>query len=237
MARRFTDYSSPPATLDHHIFYGLTLDEGQKKLRDAIWDEGKRIVFCNAKAGTGKTTIAIATAVMMVRYGLYDDIVYVVHSVGDAQGFLPGTISEKSSVLFEPLYQALITANEDPMRCINTESLALQKSGESFVTAITDTYLRGGNIGPWKRTICILDETQNMPENILRKVGTRACENTKVICLGHDLQCDLHDPAMSGFTKCMRHFEAKKDPRFAFCTLAENHRGYISGVFDESWIE
>ena len=64
-------------------------------------------MFVDAPAGTGKTLIAVATATLLVRSGRYGDIVYVMHSVGDAQGFLPGTISEKSSVWFEPLYGAL----------------------------------------------------------------------------------------------------------------------------------
>ena len=50
-----------PATLQEHPFYGLRLDEYQKVFRDAIWDTEKLIVFCNAKAGTGKTLIATAT--------------------------------------------------------------------------------------------------------------------------------------------------------------------------------
>ena len=98
--------SSPPVTLESHPFYGMVLDEEQKKFRDAIWDEAARIIFVNAKAGTGKTTIAVATSVLMVQYGKYDELFCVVPSVGDAQGYMPGTISEKRAVLHEPLYQA-----------------------------------------------------------------------------------------------------------------------------------
>lgn len=101
-----TKVSVPPLTLEGHPFYGMVLDKEQAVFRDAVWDESVRIVFVNAKAGTGKTTIAVATSVLMVQYGKYDELVYVVHSVGDAQGALPGTISEKSAVLHEPLYQA-----------------------------------------------------------------------------------------------------------------------------------
>ena len=55
-----------PATLQEHPFYGLRLDEYQKVFRDAIWDTEKLIVFCNAKAGTGKTLIATATANLLI---------------------------------------------------------------------------------------------------------------------------------------------------------------------------
>lgn len=46
--------NTPPLTQKNHIFYGLQLDEQQEKLRDSIWDPEKLIVFCDAKAGTGK---------------------------------------------------------------------------------------------------------------------------------------------------------------------------------------
>lgn len=46
--------SNAPKTLKDHPFYGFELDEEQAAFRDAIWNPEKLIVFCNAKAGTGK---------------------------------------------------------------------------------------------------------------------------------------------------------------------------------------
>ena len=220
--------------MDGHIFYGLQLDEDQKQFRDAIWNDDIEVVFVDAKAGSGKTTIAVATAVMAVKYRKYGEIYYVMHSVGDAQGFLPGTISEKSSVWFEPLYQALIEAGENPEQVVkNTVS---QKEGTSFVTALTTSYLRGSNIGGGeKKTILIIDEAQNYDEFSLRKTLTRACKGTKVIVIGHTLQCDLPAGKRSGFEPCMEHFRAKEDPRVAFCKLTTNHRSWVANVADEPW--
>lgn len=48
------DYTDVPETLADYPFYGLKLDDEQKIFRDAIWDKGKDIVFCNSKAGTDK---------------------------------------------------------------------------------------------------------------------------------------------------------------------------------------
>lgn len=71
MARKNTggDIHNVPITLADHPFYGLRLDEQQKAFRDAIWSKEKLIVFCNAKAGTGKTLIATATANLLYEYG------------------------------------------------------------------------------------------------------------------------------------------------------------------------
>lgn len=66
-----------PITLSEHPFYGLRLDEQQKIFRDAIWSKEKLVVFCNAKAGTGKTLIATATANLLYEYGRSQGIVYI----------------------------------------------------------------------------------------------------------------------------------------------------------------
>lgn len=233
------DYEHPPEKLDDHIFFGLKLDDDQVAFRDAIWDAKKEIIFVDAPAGSGKTLLAVATGVLMVRSHRYDEIVYIMHSVGDAQGFLPGTISEKSSVWFEALYQALESANEDPERVIKGTSMTAmdaQKNGEAFVTAITDSYLRGSNIsGGDKRSIMIVDEAQNFDEFSLRKTLTRACVGAKVIVIGHTRQCDLRHPETSGFARCMKHFDAKRDDRVAVCTLTHCHRGFVAQTADELW--
>jgi len=222
-----------PLELQDHIFFGLELDEDQVRYRDAIWDPNVDIVFCNAPAGTGKTLIAVATAVLGCQYKVYQELVYIMHPVGDPQGFLPGTISEKSSVYFEALYQSLIAINEWPDRVIKTTSMAAQKS-DGYITAITDTYLRGSNVGGAFPTIMIIDEAQNFPEFSLRKVLTRACVGTKVVCIGHDLQCDLRGEA-SGFVRCMNHFKSKNNPRFQFCELHNVHRSLVAKTADEPW--
>lgn len=171
---------------------------------------------------------------MAVKYRKYDEIYYVMHSVGDAQGFLPGTISEKSSVWFEPLYQALIEAGEIPDQVV--KNTASQKEGTAYVTAITDSYLRGSNLGTSENgAILIVDEAQNYDEFSLRKVLTRACKGTKVIVIGHQLQCDLPSGKHSGFEPCMEHFRSKDDPRVAYCKLTTNHRSWVANVADEPW--
>ena len=57
-----------PRTLEDSIFYGIPLDDEQKVFRDSIWNPEKLIIACNAKAGTGKTTIALGVANLLVQY-------------------------------------------------------------------------------------------------------------------------------------------------------------------------
>lgn len=88
----------PPEKLNGHIFYGLTLNDEQAAFRDAIWDKDIDIVFANCRAGTGKTLVAVATAMMMYEYGRIDGIVYM-SAAGvyeHKQGLLPGTLEQKA---------------------------------------------------------------------------------------------------------------------------------------------
>lgn len=218
-----------PKDLKNHPFYGISLDDDQKVFRDAIWNPEKLIVFCNARAGTGKTLIATATANLLVQYGLYDGIIYVVSSYGESrQGFLPGDITEKSEVYFEPFYQALIECNINPNTAITNESIVSQKNGTGYITCLTHTYLRGTN---FDNKVILLDETQNYTVPDLKKTLTRCSDRCKVIVIGHDQQCDLDNRKKSGFIKYIEHF--KDDPRTAVCELKTNHRGWISSHADD----
>ena len=222
-------YGEPPKTLDGHPFYGLQLDEEQVAFANAIWSPDIDIVFCNARAGTGKTTIATGVANLLVRYRMFSTIVYIISPYGERkQGWLPGTITEKSSVYFEAFYQSLITCGVNPITSINDESMVNQKSGTGYITCITDTFLRGTNLDD---AVVIIDEAQNYTVAQLKKTLTRIGTKAKVIVIGHELQCDLENPRESGFMKYIKHFEPQE--RAAVCNLTINHRGWISQCADE----
>lgn len=178
---------------------------------------------------THNTTVTTAVANLLVQYGRYDGIVYIMSPYGEKkQGWLPGTITEKSSVYFEAFYQALIECGINPITAINDESMVNQKNGTGYITCITDTFLRGTNLN---NVVVVLDESQNMTVPQLQKVLSRIGPNTKVVVIGHDKQCDLEDKSQSGFTKYIEHFREQK--RAAVCELKTNHRGWISQWADE----
>lgn len=218
----------PPDRIESS-FYGLQLDEEQLAFANAVWDPDIDIVFVDAKAGCGKTLIAVGVANMLVQYGFYDELIYIMSPYGERkQGWLPGTITEKSSVYFEALYQALVQCNVNINTAINTDSMVNQKNGTGFVTCITDTFLRGSNLDD---AVIIIDEAQNFTVPQLKKVLTRVGKKAKVVVIGHDLQCDLDDPEKSGFLAYIRHFE--EQAHVAVCKLTQNYRSWISQWADE----
>ena len=220
-----TQKASLPETFKGEPFYGLTLDDEQIVFADTILDHDIDIIFVDAKAGTGKTTIATGVANLLVKAGLYDNIIYIMSPYGEKkQGWLPGTITEKSSVYFEAFYQALVRCHINPNTAIKDGSIADDSGGQTgYITCITDTYLRGSNLDD---AVVIIDEAQNYTVSQLQKTLTRVGQKVKVIVIGHQLQCDLDKPEESGFAKYIEHFKGHE--RAAVCSLSKNHRSWIS---------
>ena len=229
-------YDDAPETLHGHPFYGFQLDADQRHFVDSIWDPKKLLVMCNAKAGSGKTMLSFAVANLLYLYGFYQNIIYVVSPYGEAkQGFLPGDITEKSEVYFEPIYQAIIKCNLFPDRVIYNESLTARtdkQESSGYVKCLTHTYLRGTN---FENSVVILDESQNYSFDDLKKTLTRANDNCKIICIGHTLQRDTSDTSC-GFEKYLQYYkrmEEAGEERVAVCKLTKNYRGWISQTADD----
>ena len=221
-----------PQVLDDSMFYGLELDDEQRLFRDSIWDTNHLIVFCNAKAGSGKTLIATATGNLMVEYGLYHGLVYICSPYGeDRQGFLPGTLVEKSEPYFEPFYQALKKIRVDA-NIVSCEDIVNLKNGTGYIECMTHTFLRGVN---FENKVIIIDEAQNFSFMDLKKTLTRISDSCKVIVIGHDKQCDIKtaEPE-NAFVKYLQHF--KNEEHCAICHLTKNYRGWISQKADEATI-
>ena len=210
-------------------FYGMTLDEEQSAFVEAIKDLTKTIVFCDAPAGTGKTTLAMGAANLLYhdKRNDLDGIVYIVSPYGEQkQGYLPGSITEKSEVYYEPAYQAMIEVGMNPNADVCSESMTAKKRGEGYVKMLTHTYLRGTNL---QNKVVILDETQNYTVPELKKVLTRCHDSCKVIVIGHTGQIDIREN--SGFAQYMRHFDGQE--RCRVCKLTTNYRGWLSTYADQ----
>lgn len=211
------------------INFDFELDAQQAAFVREIMSPDKTIVFCNAAAGTGKTTIAMGAANILVqdKRNELDGIIYIVSPYGESrQGYLKGDLTEKSEVYFEPAYQAMIEVGMNPFRDIYHDTLASKKKGDGYVKLITHTYLRGPNM---KNKVVIIDEAQNYTVSELKKTLTRLHDSCKAIVVGHTGQIDIS--AKSGFARYIEHFRDQE--RCAVCELTTNHRGWLSTWADK----
>ena len=222
-----------PQTLDDHMFYGLNLDNDQKHFINSIWDHRKIAIICNAKAGTGKTTLALGVANLLYQYGLYDRITYIISPTQEQrQGFLPGDQASKTEPYIQPLVDALLTLGINPQTAIISENnIQALKNGSAYIEFKADTYLRGINL---ENRVVIIDEAQNFYFDDLKKTLTRIHDNCKIIIIGHTEQCDIYKkPERTGFGPYLKAFKSCNDERLEVCQLIINHRGWFSNFCDE----
>lgn len=220
------NHGDPPRTLEGHNFFGLELDNEQIEFRDAIWNPDIDIVFCNAPAGSGKTTVALGAADLLVKYRRYDKIIYLMAPTQEAKiGYRPGDTGAKLAPYFRPLYDAAIKLGINPYSDINDCTDDWKGEGDGYINCMSNIFLRGCNID--ERTILIFDEAQNAYADEVKTILTRVHDGTKSIIIGHSGQCDLYKyPERSGFAPYIEHF--KGQDRCAICELKNNHRGWVS---------
>ncbi|QIG62590.1 phosphate starvation-inducible protein [Sporosarcina phage Lietuvens] len=212
-----------PLPSDNLLFgFAPKLTDEQRVYVDSIFDN--KVTIVNAKAGTGKTTLAVACAALLDK-PLYYTFAPVEE---DALGFTPGGVEEKESKYIVPLIDALKEIREDPRLAILREDNPDFINAGAWVTAKSHVFMRGINL---KDCTLIVDESQNMTRGDLKKVLTRCHDSVTVIMIGHDGQNDLDDSSKSGFAPYLEHF--RDVPYAKICDLTVNFRGEISRHADK----
>jgi phosphate starvation-inducible PhoH-like protein len=180
---------------------------GQAQYVDAI--RANDIVFGIGPAGTGKTYLAVAMAVRMLRDKIVDRIVLARPAVeaGESLGFLPGDLQEKVDPYLRPLYDALHDM-------INYEKL--QRLIQLGVVEIAPlAYMRGRTLA---RSFVILDEAQNTTLGQMKMFLTRLGPESKAVITGDVTQVDLPDPHASGLVRIQPILQGIGSVRFVYFT-------------------
>ncbi len=151
--------------------------------------EDYELVFSLGPAGTGKTYLAVATAVSLLMAGEVDRIILSRPAVeaGERLGFLPGDLREKIDPYLRPLYDALydmLPADQVAKRLA---------SGEIEVAPLA--FMRGRTLA---HSFIILDEAQNTTPVQMKMCLTRLGENSRMVVTGDPSQVDLPDGTRSG---------------------------------------
>ncbi len=149
----------------------------------------KRMVFCCGPAGTGKTYLAVAYAVSMLKSGEIEKIILTRPAVeaGERLGFLPGDIKEKIDPYLRPIYDAL----NDML----SFSEVIKKIESGFIEIAPLAFMRGRTLS---NAFIILDESQNTTSVQMKMFLTRLGENSKMIITGDLSQVDLPSGTKSG---------------------------------------
>lgn len=139
-------------------------------------------LVAHGSAGSGKSFVGCYLALSSFFRGDHEKIVIVRSAVATRdQGFLPGTLEEKSSVFSIP-YKNIIN---ELCQC-GTAWDVLTKRG--VVEFVTTSYIRGITID---NSVVIFDEFQNADAEEIMSLLTRVGENTNIILCGDTKQSDL----------------------------------------------
>ena len=160
---------------------------GQKRYVDAM--RRATVTFGIGPAGTGKTYLAVATAVRALQAKEVSRIILTRPAVeaGERLGFLPGTLYEKIDPYMKPLYDALFE-----MTGADTLPRLLERG---TVEVAPLAYMRGRTLN---HAFIILDEAQNTTPEQMKMFLTRIGLGSRAVVNGDVTQIDLPGGQRSG---------------------------------------
>jgi len=170
--------------------------EGQRRYVEAI--AAHDITLCVGPAGTGKTYLAVAVAVALLKSHRIKRIVLVRPAVeaGEKLGFLPGDMQAKVNPYLRPLFDAMgdMLSFEQIRRFMQND----------VIEVLPLAFMRGRTLNS---AAIILDEAQNATAMQMLMFLTRLGHHSKMIATGDDSQSDLADGVATGFVDAVRRLQ------------------------------
>ncbi|MEN6588885.1 MAG: PhoH family protein [Proteiniphilum sp.] len=183
---RYNPFTQKVKKVDKDTSFGIQPRNAEQTFAfEVLNDPEVKLVGLTGKAGTGKTLLALASALRQNK--IYSQILLarpIVSLSNKDLGYLPGDEKQKIAPYMQPLFDNLnvikqhLGQNSADLRAIEE----MQKSGQLEIEALA--FIRGRSL---TETFCIIDEAQNLTPHEVKTIITRAGEGTKMVFTG-DLQ-------------------------------------------------
>lgn len=169
-------------------------------------DSTKNIVFATGPAGTGKTMIAVMSAIKALKTGECEKVVVTrpAVSVDEQHGFLPGTLQEKMSPWTRPIFDVF----EEYYSPKEIENMI----AENIIEIAPLAYMRGRT---FKNSWILADEMQNATESQMKMLLTRIGVGSRIVVTGDLAQHD-RGYEKNGLKDFMGRIEKSKSDRICF---------------------
>jgi phosphate starvation-inducible PhoH-like protein len=159
------------------------------------------LTFCTGPAGTGKTYLAVALGVSMLKQQRIKRIMLVRPAVeaGERLGYLPGDLQAKVNPYLRPLFDAMhdMMSFDQIRRFMQTD----------VIEVIPLAFMRGRTLS---NAVIILDEAQNATVSQMLMFLTRLGHHSKMIVTGDDSQIDLAPGQNSGMIDAINRLQGVK---------------------------
>jgi PhoH-like ATPase len=195
---------------------------------DALLRPEVQLVALTGKAGTGKTLLALASALHQRK--MYTQIFLarpIVPLANRDLGYLPGDVEEKIGPYMQPLFDNLSVIRQSfkPQSKEHSKIEEMQSTEKLVITPLA--YIRGRSLS---RVFFIVDEAQNLTPHEVKTIITRAGEGTKLIFTGDIQQIDSPylDTRSNGLSYLADRM--KGQDIFAHVHLVKGERSYLADL-------
>lgn len=206
--------------------FGITPRNAEQTFAmDALLNDDIRLVSLTGKAGTGKTLLALASA--LKRKKSYRQILMarpIVALSNKDIGFLPGDIHSKLAPYMKPLYDNLGVIENSEGNKLSQLSKLLDE-GKLVIEPLS--YIRGRSL---VKTFFIIDEAQNLTPHEIKTIITRAGEDTKIVFTGDIFQIDhpYLDSHSNGLSYLIEKMQGQK--LYAHINLTKGERSELADL-------
>lgn len=213
--------------VDKSPTYGITPRNAEQTFAvNALMNSDVPLVSMTGKAGTGKTLLALASALQIKKY--YRQI-YIARPVVPLSnkdiGYLPGDVESKLGPYMQPLW--------DNLKVIQDQFRETDKSYQTINNMIKEeklvieplSYIRGRSL---QRIFFIVDEAQNLTPHEIKTIITRVGEGSKIVLTGDIYQIDhpYLDTQSNGLSYLIDHFKGQK--LYAHINLEKGERSELA---------
>ena len=224
---RYNPFTNKFKKVEKASNYGIQPRNAEQSFAfEVLNDPDVKLIGLTGKAGTGKTLLALASALKQAN--VYKQILLarpIVALANKDLGFLPGDEKQKVAPYMQPLFDNLnvikgqFAHGGSDARKIDD----LQKNGQLVIEALA--FIRGRSLS---ETFCIIDEAQNLTPHEIKTIITRAGEGTKMVFTGDIQQID--SPYLDAQSNGLAYMvdKMKGQELFAHINLIKGERSQLS---------
>lgn len=213
--------------IDKTTVYGITPRNAEQTFAvNALINPEVRLVSMTGKAGTGKTLLALASALQVKKNYRQIFIARPIVPLSNKDiGYLPGDVESKLAPYMQPLW--------DNLKVIQDQFPENDKQHTAIDTMIKEeklvieplSYIRGRSL---QRIFFIVDEAQNLTPHEIKTIITRAGEGAKIVFTGDIYQIDhpYLDGQSNGLSYLIDRFKGQK--LYAHINLEKGERSELA---------